>query len=50
MFEHQIRQQMMTNSLQTILGNESAKEAQAIDNVGQGGNVPMTNGAVYDSK
>lgn len=50
MFEHQIRQQMMTNSLQTILGNEASKEAQAIDNVGQGGNVPMNNGAVYDSK
>ncbi|MFN7097910.1 MAG: integrating conjugative element protein [Gammaproteobacteria bacterium] len=50
MFEHQIRQQMMTNSLQTVLANESAKEAQAINHAGQTGELPMTNGAVYDSK
>lgn len=47
-FEHNIRQQMMTNTLQTVLGNESGKEAKAASSEGETGTLPMTQGAVYD--
>jgi integrating conjugative element protein (TIGR03755 family) len=47
LFEHNVRQQMMTNSLQTVLGDESGKEASAGKNQGQTAQTPMSNGAVY---
>lgn len=49
MFEHNVRQQLMTNTLQTVLGDESGKEAQASSSEGETGKAPMTQGAVYDS-
>lgn len=47
LFEHNVRQQLMTNALQMVLGDESGKEAAASQNQGHTTQTPMSHGAVY---
>lgn len=47
LFEHTVRKEMLTNSLQVVLSTENAKEANAINETQQGQTLPMNNGAVY---
>lgn len=48
MFEHKVRQELMTNSLQVVLGDESGKEDKASTSEGSTGQLPMNQGAVYE--
>jgi integrating conjugative element protein (TIGR03755 family) len=47
LFEHQVRKDMLTNSLQTVLSSQTAKEANAINETTQGQTLPLHQGAVY---
>jgi hypothetical protein len=48
--EHDIRQKMLTNSLQVVLSTESVRQAKAMQHSNETGALPITQGAVYQNK
>jgi len=46
-FEHTMRKQMMSNTLQTVLSTQSSKKSNAMNETIQGQHAPINNGAVY---